>query len=121
MNIDTVTKLNTQGYHAMHGDARLRTIQQLAGVQHSRAIIVTPVGAPAREIATTARELNPKIEVMAHTTYMKQAQTMRNEGAQTVVAGEFEAALTLSSLLLRSLGATEEQIARARREYRENM
>ncbi len=121
MNIDTVTKLNTQGYHAMHGDARLRTIQQLAGVQHARAIIVTPVGAPAREIATTARELNPKIEVMAHTTYMKQAQTMRNEGAQTVVAGEFEAALTLSGLLLRSLGATEEQIARARREYRENM
>ncbi len=120
MNIDTVTRLNTQGRPALHGDARLRTIQQLAGVEHARAIIITPVGAPAREIAATARALNPEIQVMAHTTYMQQAQDMRNEGAQTVVAGELESALTLSGLLLRSLGATEEQIARARREYREN-
>ncbi|MBR5895954.1 MAG: cation:proton antiporter [Akkermansia sp.] len=119
MNIDTVTRLNAQGYHAMHGDARLRTILRLAGAEKARAIIVTAVGAPAREIAAAARALNPSINVMAHTTYMKNARNMRHDGAQTVVSGEEEVALTLSSLLLRSLDATEEQIARARREYRE--
>ncbi len=118
MNIDTVMRLHKQGIHTMHGDARLRTIQKLAGAEKARAIIVTAVSAPAREIAATARALNPKIEVMAHTTYMQQAEAMRTEGAQTVVAGEAEVALTLSAILLRNLGATEEQIARSRREYR---
>ena len=121
MNIDTVSRLNAQGLHAMHGDARLRTIQQLAGVEKARAIIVTAVGAPAREIAATARNLNPQIQVMAHTTYMQNARHMRKDGAQTVVSGEEEVALTLSGLLLRSLDATEEQIARACREYREQL
>lgn len=121
MNIDTVTRLNAQGMHAMHGDARLRTIQQLAGVEKARAIIVTAVGAPAREIAATARTLNPKIEVMAHTTYLRHARHMRNDGAQTVIAAEEEVALSLSSILLRSLGATEEQISRARLNYREQL
>ena len=121
MNIDTVSRLNAQGYHAMHGDARLRTIQQLAGVEKARAIIVTAVGAPAREIAATARSLNPQIQVMAHTTYMQNARHMRKDGAHTVVSGEEEVALTLSGLLLRSLDATEEQIARACREYREQL
>ncbi len=121
LNIDTVMRLHKQGIPTMHGDARLRTILRLAGADKARAIIVTSVGAPAREIAATARALNPEIEVMAHTTYMRQAQTMRTEGAQTVVAGEAEVALTLSSILLRNLGATEEQVARARRDYREQI
>ena len=121
LNIDTVMRLHKQGIPTMHGDARLRTILQLAGTDKARAIIVTAVGAPAREIAATARALNPEIEVMAHTTYMRQAQTMRTEGAQTVVAGEAEVALTLSAILLRNLGATEEQVARARRDYREQI
>lgn len=121
MNIDTVTRLNAQGLHAMHGDARLRTIQQLAGVENARAIIVTATGAPAREIASTARDINPNIEIMAHTTYMRQARDIRCDGAQTVVSGEEEVALTLSAMLLRSLGATEEQISRARLKHREQL
>jgi CPA2 family monovalent cation:H+ antiporter-2 len=119
MNIDTVTRLNAQGIYALHGDARLRTILQLAGVEKARAIIVTAVGAPAREISAAARSINPTIDVMAHTTYVQNARKMRADGAQTVVSGEEEVALTLSGLLLRKLEATEEQIARASREYRE--
>ncbi|MBQ2380520.1 MAG: cation:proton antiporter [Akkermansia sp.] len=119
MNIDTVTRLNAKGVYALHGDARLRTILQLAGVEKARAIIVTAVGAPAREISAAARSINPTIDVMAHTTYMQNARKMRADGAQTVVSGEEEVALTLSGLLLRKLEATEEQIARASREYRE--
>ncbi|MDO5469679.1 MAG: cation:proton antiporter [Akkermansia sp.] len=119
MNIDTVSRLTAKGIHALHGDARLRTILQLAGAEKAKAIIVTAVGAPAPEIAASARALNPRIKVMAHTTYLQNARKMRAAGAQTVVSGEEEVALTLSGLLLRELEATEEQIARARREYRE--
>ena len=116
MNIDTVTRLTAKGIHAMHGDARLHTILRLAGAEQAKAIIVTAAGAPAAEIAAAARDVNPHISVMAHTTYMRNARQMRNRGAQIVVSGEEEVALTLSSMLLRGLGATEEQIQKARAE-----
>ena len=121
MNIDTVNHLHNQGIHAMHGDARLHTILRLAGAEHAKAIIITAAGAPAVEISASARDVNPKIAVLAHTTYMRSAQTMRNNGAQIVVSGEEEVALTLSSMLLRGLGATEEQIQRARAKNREKL
>lgn len=114
MNIDTVTRLAKSGMLAIHGDARLRTILQLAGTEKAQAVIITAAAAPAREIAAAAREINPRIAVMAHTTYMRNAQELRKDGAETVVSGEEEVALTLSSILLRNLGATEEQVTKAR-------
>lgn len=119
MNIDTVTHLASKGIPAMHGDARLHTILRMAGAEHAKAIIITAAGAPAAEISATARDVNPGIAVLAHTTYMRNARNMRKQGAQMVVSGEEEVALTLSSMLLRGLGATEEQIQKARAENRE--
>ena len=121
MNVDTVTHLTAKGIHAMHGDARLHTILRLAGAEKSKAIIITAAGAPAAEISTAARDVNPGIAVLAHTTYMNNARQMRKQGAQIVVSGEEEVALTLSSMLLRGLGATEEQIQKARAENREKL
>lgn len=114
MNIDTVSRLLKEGIPALHGDARLRTILQLAGAEKAKAIIITPAGAPTREIAAAARGLNPHISVMAHTTYLRNARDMRQDGAESVVSGEEEAALTLSSLLLQRFGATDEQVIKAR-------
>lgn len=114
MNIDTVSRLLREGVPALHGDARLRTILQLAGAEKAQAIIITPADAPTREIAAAARSINPRMAVMAHTTYLKNARAMRQEGAESVVSGEEEAALTLSSLLLQRLGATDEQVVKER-------
>ncbi len=114
MNIDTVSRLLREGVPALHGDARLRTILQLAGAEKAQAIIITPADAPTREIAAAARSINPRIAVLAHTTYLKNAQAMRQDGAESVVSGEEEAALTLSSLLLQRLGATDEQVVKER-------
>lgn len=121
MNIDTVQQLAAQGIHAMHGDARLLTILRLAGADKAKAIIITTASAPAAEISAAAQSVNPHIAVLAHTTYMSTAQTMRAQGAQIVVSGEEEVALTLSSMLLRGLGATEEQIQKARAKNREKL
>ena len=121
MNVDTVTHLASKGIPAMHGDARLHTILRLAGAEKAKAIIITAAGAPAAEISAAARDVNPDIAVLAHTTYMRNARHMRKQGAQIVVSGEEEVALTLSSMLLRGLGATEEQIQKARAENREKL
>ncbi len=118
MNIDTVNRLARKGIPALHGDARLRSILQMAGVEKARAIIVTTAAAPAHDIADAARQLNPKIAVMAYTTYIRNAKMLRSQGAETVFSGEEEVALSMASFTLRSLGATEEQVARERQANR---
>lgn len=118
MNIDTVNRLAQKGIPALHGDARLRTILQMAGVDKARAIIVTTAAAPAHDIADAARQLNPDIAVMAYTTYIRNARLLRSQGAETVFSGEEEVALSMASFTLRSLGATEEQVARERQANR---
>lgn len=121
MNIDTVSRLMKEGIPAVHGDARLRTILQLVHVEKSQAIIVTSSAAPAREIAASAREINPRIAVMAYTTYIRNARVLRQAGAETVFSGEEEVALSMTSHLLHSLGATEEQVMRERQKTRRRL
>lgn len=111
MNIDTVSKLAKEHIPALHGDARQRTILQLAGCEKAAAIFITAPGAPAKEIAAMARTINPDISVMANTAYSRHARRLREEGAQKVFSGEEEVALTMSTTLLRGLGASEEQIS----------
>lgn len=121
MNIDTVNRLAKQGILVLHGDARLRSILQMAGAEKAKAIIITTAAAPAHEIAESARGLNPHIVVMANTTYIRNARLLRSQGAETVFSGEEEAALSMASHTLRSLGATEEQVTRERHENRRRL
>lgn len=112
MNIDTVTRLHQQGHAALHGDASNRTILRMAGVEKAKAIIISSPGAPAVQIAAAARSLNPHIRVVAHTNYIRIAQAVARSGDAHVFAGEAEVALAMSSHMLRTLGATEEHVAR---------
>ena len=114
MNIDTVNRLVEAGVPALHGDARQRTILKLAGAEKAEAIIITSSAAPAGEIASAVRGLNPSISIMAYTTYTRNAQALRRSGAESVFSGEEEVALSMTGALLRGLGATEEQVARER-------
>ncbi len=121
MNIDTVNKLAVEKHPVILGDARHRSILELAGIREARAIIITAAAAPSREIAQAAQSLNPNIRVMAHTSYLSDAEKLREEGAQLVFSGEEEVALSMTSQLLRGLGATEEQISQERRRARHEL
>ncbi|MBR5895777.1 MAG: cation:proton antiporter [Akkermansia sp.] len=121
MNIDTVNRLAQAGIPVLHGDARLRSILQIAGIEQAKAIIITSAAAPAHDIAESARSINPSISVMAYTTYIRNARLLRSQGAETVFSGEEEVALSMASFTLRSLGATEEQVARERQENRQRL
>lgn len=114
MNVDTVTRLNKEGIPAIHGDARVRHILQAAGCEKATSINITSAAAPAAEIIAAARALNPKIYTVAHTSYIRSAQQLRQNNASYVFSGEAEVALSMSSHLLRVLGATEEQVEKER-------
>ena len=121
MNIDTVNKLENKGIPVLHGDARRRSILRMAGAEQAKAIIITAAAAPSHDIAESAKEVNPNIVVMAHTTYINTAQLLRRQGAETVFSGEEEVALGMASHTLRTLGATEEQVTRERYENRRRL
>ncbi len=123
MNIETVKRLGALGIPAIHGDARLRSIQLMAGVEKARAIIVTSSAAPTQEIVAMARSLNEDIRIMANTTYIRVARCMKDNGqaADRFFAGEAEVALAMLTELLRGLGATEEQVQRERQSTRERL
>jgi CPA2 family monovalent cation:H+ antiporter-2 len=66
------------------------------------------------EAVRWARELNPRVRVLARSTYLRDTASLRAAGADDVFSGEAEVALTMALHLLQHLGATPEQIDRER-------
>jgi CPA2 family monovalent cation:H+ antiporter-2 len=113
MNRDTVQKLRSEGKKAVYGDASHREILQAAGIADAIALLITSSGIQtAPEVIRIAREINPRIRVIARTTYLREVEALLQAGANEVFAGEGEVALSLTEFVLRQLGATPEQIDR---------
>ncbi|MBG3878346.1 sodium:proton exchanger [Desulfovibrio oxamicus] len=104
--------------HAVHGDATQAEILRHAGLEEAEALIISTVTAPAREIIEVARAVNPNVRILIHTTYLREAEALRAGGAEVVFSGEGAVALSLSTFLLRELGATDEQVEAERRRIR---
>ena len=68
----------------------------------------------AEDAIRAARDLNPNIEILARTGYLRGVPATRQAGANAVFPGEGEVALALVSAILQNLGATPEQIERER-------
>ena len=66
----------------------------------------------------TARGINPEIEILARSNYLSEVVASRAAGADIVVSAEAEVAFAMAEHLLRRLGATPDQIDRARDELR---
>jgi CPA2 family monovalent cation:H+ antiporter-2 len=115
MNIDTVRTLREQGLSAVYGDATRPETLQAAGVVGAGHLILTSAGmGQSEEVIRAARELNPKIRVLARTSYLRDLANLRRAGADEVFSGEGEIAFALTEAILQRLRATPEQIDRER-------
>jgi len=113
LNLDTVRRLREDGLHAVYGDATQRATLSDARVEHSATLFLTASGlAAADEAIRAARELNPRIRVVARANYLREVPLLRKAGADAVFAGEGEVALTMAEQLLQQLGASPDQIDR---------
>lgn len=121
MNLDTVQALRAQGKAAVYGDATQREILHHAQIEKAEGLIIAASGLPAAEIIGAARDLNPKVRVLARTSYLSQAESLRACGATEVFASEGEVALAMSDYLMRSMGATDEIIDRERARVRREL
>jgi CPA2 family monovalent cation:H+ antiporter-2 len=74
--------------------------------------------ADSREAIRYARELNPRIHVLARAAYLRDVPGLRSAGAQGVVSAEGEVGLALTEMMLHRLGATPDQIDHERERVR---
>jgi monovalent cation:H+ antiporter-2, CPA2 family len=119
MNLQTVRRLQAEGVSVIYGDATNREILGAAGVQGAVALVITSAGMQGgEEVIRLAREINPKLHISARTAYLQEIPALREAGADAVFSGEGEIALNMTALMLRKLGATDEQIDRERERVR---
>ena len=97
------------------GDAAKRETLEAAGIRDASTLILTSAGiSDAAEMIRIARELNPRIQVLARAAYLRDLPDLKKAGADRIFTGEGEVALGLVETILARLGATAEQIDRER-------
>jgi CPA2 family monovalent cation:H+ antiporter-2 len=121
LNLDTVRRLRSDGIDAVYGDATKQDTLEAAGAANAGTVILTSAGmSNAAEVIRMARDLNPKVHVLARAAYLRDVNDMQRAGADRIFTGEGEVALSLVENILERLGATAEQIDRERdRAHRE--
>lgn len=90
-NRELVDELRQKGVPAISGDATDMTVQARAYIENAAMLIVAtndPIN--SRQIAATAQELNPNIEIVAWAHTEDELQLMREENFGTVFYGEDE-------------------------------
>ncbi|MBS0630809.1 MAG: cation:proton antiporter [Verrucomicrobia bacterium] len=122
LNVETVQKLKAENTHTVYGDASHPDTLTQAGAADASALILSATSIKAgSEIIAQARKLNPKIRILARTSYVRELQELRAAGADGVFSGEGEVALAMTELILRNFGATAEQIDRERERVRSKL
>ena len=121
LNLETVRKQRHQGLDAVYGDVTQRDTLEGAASDNADTLILTSAGmGSAAEVIRMARDINPRIHVLARAQYLRDLPTLVAAGADEVFTGEGEVALSLTESILDRLGATPEQIDRERdRAHRE--
>ena len=122
LNMESVRALQQEGIDAVYGDADRPETLAAAGIASSNSLILTSAGmAHSTEVIRRARELNPKIRVLARASYLRDLHSLKQAGADSAYSGEGEVALAFIEDILDTLGATAEQIDRGRARAREDL
>jgi CPA2 family monovalent cation:H+ antiporter-2 len=113
LNHETVKHLHREGIRAIYGDASQREILERAGIGDATSLVFAASGSPDAVIRL-AKALNPRITIVARATYVREVAALREAGADVVLSAEGEVALAMAERLLERLGATRDQLDRAR-------
>ncbi len=113
LNHETVAELTGAGVHAIYGDASQQEILESAGAREAFALVFAASGSPDAVIRT-AKHINPALLLLTRASYIREIKALKAAGADQVVCAEGEVAFAMAERLLEQLGATGEQLDRAR-------
>lgn len=100
MNAETVLSLQAEHKHALFGDASRTELLLQAGIKKASYLIVTiPEPVTGQMIVTTARQLNPTIQILIRSRYLSQSNMLQESGADAVCCDEAEIATALAVLV----------------------
>ena len=108
LNLQTVRRLGSEGLGALYGDASHHQTLADAGLEHAAALILTSANAEGiLETIRNARELNPRVRIIARTRYVAEVDGLRRAGADVVFSSEAEVAVAMAESLLDRLGVAD--------------
>jgi CPA2 family monovalent cation:H+ antiporter-2 len=120
LNHETVAELRARGVRAVYGDASRSDILEAAGLRSSATLVFAASGSPA-SVIRAAKEVVPNVRILARAPYVAQAASAREAGADVVVVSEVEVAFAMTEHLVAALGASPEQLDRARERIRNEL
>ena len=89
-------ELKANGVPVIYGDAASPVVQEAAGIERARLLLVAVSAAIDGEtIVRQARVLNPELHIVARATRLGQLEVLRELGIHEVVQPEFEAGLEM--------------------------
>jgi CPA2 family monovalent cation:H+ antiporter-2 len=122
LNMDAIRELRELGVRGIYGDASHRDTLEAAGIGQSATLILTSAGmAHSEDVIRLALEVNPNVQVLARTSYLREIPALKRAGASQVFAGESEVALAFNESILQRLGATADQMDRERTRVHEEL
>lgn len=108
-NIDTVLALQAEGRRALYGDAARPEILRGAGVPEASYLVVSlPDLSASVAVIASAREINPRLKILARTRYLAGGGALEQAGADAVCYDEAESATALAVVLRAHLKADGE-------------
>jgi CPA2 family monovalent cation:H+ antiporter-2 len=101
LNAGTVRSARRDGVPIVYGDASRREILEHAGIERAQAIVWAISDLPAvRRSIRLAKGLNPHVETIVRTRMVSEIDELRADGADDIVAEEFEAAIEIFTRVL---------------------
>ena len=111
INYDIVQEQSERGVPIFYGDATQEASLVKANVAAARVLVVAipdPVG--TQRVVALARRLNPKVEIVARTRYVRDMARLYRLGADEIVSEEVEASIKIFSVVLAKYGVAPEVI-----------
>src|SRR5436190_70803 len=119
LNAQTVRKARADGEPAFYGDATREEILRALGVDRARMLVIA-ISDPAatRRMVRVAREINPKLHIIARTRYVVEIPELTRLGANVVIPEEFETSIEIFARVLAHYNVPREEIERLVSEIR---
>ena len=119
LNAQTVRKARAEGEPAFYGDATREEILRALGIDRARLFVIA-ISDPAatRRMVRVAREINPKLYIIARTRYVIEIPELTRLGANVVIPEEFETSIEIFSRVLAHYNVVRDEIERLVSEIR---
>jgi CPA2 family monovalent cation:H+ antiporter-2 len=88
-NVDTVTTLKEHGKHALYGDASVPNILQIVHIENASLLIITvPEIKSTTSMIQSARQLHPKIPIIARASFISEKRLLENLDVSVICSEE---------------------------------